>query len=265
MIINQAYKRDLNRCCGPVYFAGETYSFYINGTQRTSDPNFPDFRLDLLPADSLVPVQMNIGPLSQDVDAMGFYNIYGSFEFPTLTFGWYRFGIWDAVDGVYKATSNLIWTDDEATTVNTAIISYRHSSNLYGINFEGLPDLWLRVRLPLIQVGWQPETERKQYRNVTNRRLRNLRNYRDETYKIEGYKLDEKMHRALATIFDHDQVFLNDSFVVPKNVYAVQENEFSVLNNGQIDVVFDDTVALPDSLVDLARTFDPADWSDEFE
>jgi len=264
-IVQEAYKKDRGRLCGPVYFAQEEYSFYLNMNTKTSDPDFANFRLDLrLMGDTVAAVQ-DIGQLLQDIDSLGFYNIYSSFAFPQVLPGWYEYVIYDYVNDIVKAVSNPLLVQEELLTENTAIFSYRDSSNKYGVNFEGMPDFWLRVRLPIIQIDWQPDTERKQYRNVTNRRLRNLRNYKDETVKLQGYKLTEDMHRALSCIFDHDQVFVNDSFIVAKGVYTVQTNDRSIFSNGSIDVVVDETVALPESLISQVSEFDPVDWSDEFD
>jgi hypothetical protein len=265
-IINQSYQKDTGRLIGPVYFPGEVYSFYLNMDAPTSDPDFANFRLDLMAADGITLVQPDIGPLSQHLRGSGFYNIYSVFLCPAVVFGWYRFRIYDHVASLQKALSSPILIEEEAVVKNTAIISYRNSEDRNGIGYETLPDFWNRVRLPLIQLGaTRPVTDRKQYRNASNQRLRNWKSVKDKIATIEAYYVDEELHNAIDEIFDHDNVFLNYTFVVAKEAYALQERIDSKLSKATIDVAIDETVKLPDSLINLVSVFDPIDFTDEFE
>ncbi len=219
-VLNISYAKDQNRCAGPVYFPGELYTFYINFDKPISDPDFEYFRLDLRKDGSDDAIAEDIGKLLKDSVNANFYNIRASYLFPDVRFGWYRLAIIDTVTEVTKALSNPILCEERDQVKNTAYVVYRHKKDLYNFRYEANPNFWNKIRLPMVQTGFRIESERKQYRNVTNRRLRNYKNYKDEVIRIESYYTDEDGHRAFASLYDHDTIFIDSTFIVPKDAYV---------------------------------------------
>jgi hypothetical protein len=257
-ILNQAYANDKGRCFGPIYFPTEVYSLYIN--TPLSDASFDNFRLDLVDWHDNV-VATDIAPLERVMLDAYNYNIY-VFElpFPDVVFGWYRFRIWDTVQAKQKAQSSLFQVEPADTTVNTAMLTYRNKTNRNGCAYELLPNFYHRVRYPLIYGGFQIAQERRQYRNVSNRRLRNLKSYKDYEYKIISYKFNEYHHKVIAEIYEHDTVYLNNSFIVPKTNYTIDEDIRTIQNNGEVWVITDESILYPiEGGVVFGRIF-----SDEF-
>jgi hypothetical protein len=197
----------------------------------------------------------------------GFYNILAIFSFPELPFGWYYFAIYDPVAGETKATSSEIYVEEEEiASINTAMVSFRNETDLHGFRYEANPDFWNRVRLPLIQLGpTRPVADRKQYRNVSNRRLRNWFIQKDKIATIETYFVSEEVHDAIDAIYDHDNLFLNRSFVTAKEAYNIQERQQSYLTKASIDVVIDESVEIPETLLEMVSFFNPDEFSDEFD
>lgn len=263
-IINQAYKRDAKRCDGPIYFAGEVYSIYIPAA--TSDPDFADFRLDVIDIITGATMATDIGVLQQDVIGSGFYNIYASFLWPSLPVGrWYVLAIVDAITGRVKAQTNSVLCEDELLIKNTAIVSYRHNVPKNGVRWDVLLDFWLRIRLPLIQKSYSFEEEKKLYRNVSDGKWRDVYSYIDDVAKIETYNVTEEMHRGIAHIYGHRDVFVNSTKVRAKEGYTVEEKDLSVVAKATSDVYVDYDGEMPASLIALISTFDPIDFSDQFE
>ncbi len=241
-VLNRSYLRDKGRCNGPVCLPGELYTYYINFDDPISDPDFANFRLDLRKIDSDVAVKTNIGSLTKDNLNPFFYNIIVSYIFPDVPFGMYQLAIVDAVNSVTKAVSNPLLVEEEDKAVNTAFVSYRNTKDMFNTRFEANPNLYIKIRLALIETGFRIETERKQYRNVTNRRIRNYRNYKDEVIRIESYYMDRQGHRGMAAIYDHNTIFINNRFVTPKDAYNIEERLTSVLSKGSIEVIVDEEI-----------------------
>ena len=266
-ILNQSYKRDFTRCAGfPIYFPTEAYTFYLNFDQPINDVDFDNFRFDLILADGVTLHTADIGLLEKDDLGNGFYNIFCKWKFPEAPFGLYRFRIYDHVNDVVKCVSNIVQVETPNDAKATAIVSYRNEYNLNSIRFEENPDFWMRVRMPLIQVSISPVKEGKQYRNVSNRRLRNWRSYKDEVVKIESYYLVELTHAAMSVIYDHDTIFINETFIVPKGEYNIEHVQNSIASKATIEAIIDKDEKKPQSLLDiivLGAEFDIAEFSED--
>jgi hypothetical protein len=231
-------------------FSGQEYSFYINFDTPISDPDFANFRLDLRRADAgSVPFLTDIGTLTQDfIDAPFnvFYNILCLFTFPTgVPFGMYQFAIYNTSTAATMAVSSMIQVEEPEMVRNTARVTFRHSINRNNINYEGNPDFYQSFTLPLIQTDFTIDQERKQYRNVSDRRLRNYKSYKDEIAKIESYYFDEEGHKAMSDVYDHDEIFLDLNHVTPKDVYAIEDRPTYQLSKGSINVIVDETIPHP--------------------
>lgn len=245
-IINTAYIKDEGKCWGPVMLPGESYAFYINFDEPIADPSFANFRLDLIDSKTGETVRQGVGILKQDFLPDGiFYNIKCSFRCPDVVFGWYRLQIVDATTGEVKCTSNEINIEELGVVQNTAYVAYRDEVNKYNFLYENDVNYYNKIRLPLIQVGFSIETERKQYKNVTNRRLRNLKSYYDYVVTIQSYKYPEWAHIAINAVYDHTDIYLDNHYVTPKDDYELDAELRSIWSNGSQKVIVDLNVIVP--------------------
>ena len=248
--INRAYKRDIDRGFGAFFFPGQFYAFYLNFSNPVSDPDFANFRLDLRRAEAgSVAIATDIGTLTQDfIDPP--YNIFYSIiieiaNFPGVPFGWYQFAIVDTVSNETKAVSSLILVEEQSMVKNYARITWRNSINREGINYEGNPDFYNTLTVPLIQTDFNIEQDRKTYRNVSDRKLRAYKAFIDEVVKIESYYYDEEGHKAIAKIFDNDQIWLDLTNAVAKDVYQIEDRALSVVSKGFVNAILDDSIPHP--------------------
>jgi hypothetical protein len=244
-ITNTAYIQDANKCFGPIMFPGESYAFYINADEPLSDPNFDTFRLDIMNDATGQVVLTGIGDLEKDEITADFYNIWSSFVCPLLPFGWYRLVIRDTSDDTVKAVSNLINIEEQDKVINTALVAYRNEENKYNFRYEENPDYYNRIRVPLVQVAYKIENDRKQYRNVSDRRLRNLNSYKDFLVTLESYNYNEFGHVAMSSVYDHSDIFVDNHFIIPKENYQIDDERRSAFSKGTIDVYVDLTQAVP--------------------
>jgi hypothetical protein len=260
-ILNRSYARDIGRCWGPIHFAGERYNFLMNAP--VTDPSFDNFRLDLKSLDTGT-ITINIGTLQRTMLDLIRYNIYCSFIFPLVPVGAYQFIIRDTVANVDKAVSNMIIVEDTDAVSNTAQLAYRHKFNKYGYPYEEMPDWYNIVRYPLIHKGFAIEKELRQYRNASNQKLRNYSAYSDHVYTIESYHFTEEGHKEIASIYDHDTIFLNAVFITPKTNYTIEDNIRTVLTNGSIQVVSDESV-VPPAMILIGVVVYSDEYSSEYE
>lgn len=217
-------------------FPGEVYAFYINFTDRVNDPNFDSFRLDLINDATGETVLEGIGTLEKDEIEFGFYNILCSFSCPDVVFGWYRLQIWDQAANSLKAISNPLNIEKPEYVKNTAFLVYRNNEDLFNIQYEKNPDFYNKIRLPLIQLGdIKGPADRKQYRNVSDKRLRNYRTYKDLTVKLQSYKYNEFGHLAAEDMYLHDTIFVDNTAIVPKSEYERDEDIRAELTNASIE------------------------------
>jgi hypothetical protein len=253
-ITNRAYAKNEGKCFAPLFFAGEKYQFALNFIEPTSDIGFPNFSLmirrykDLQTTNSGW-VANNVGVLIQDFIDPPFNVFYvmrvNIAAFPDLPFGMYEFVIHDGNTGIDVTTSGPIQVEEMALAKNISKVFWRNSVNRNNVFYENDPTWYQMLHLPLIQIDYNIDSDRKQYRNVTDRRIRNLRNDKDEVVTLESYYFDEVGHLGLAEIFDHDTVFIERAFVVAKTEYKVQGKIENVLSKGTIDVIIDKTIKNP--------------------
>jgi len=246
-ILNTAYKRDEGRCWGPVFFPGETYAFYINFDEPIDAPNFGSLSLDLVDYITGQHVATDIGQLEQDMllELPGLYNIKCQFTCPNVRFGWYRLAIMQGTSVV--CISAPINVEEPNLVANTTYVAWRNKENKFGYQYEnpGNENWYNKLRLQIIQRTYRIESDRKTYRNATNRRMRSLLNYSDYVIMAESYRFSEAGHLGIAAVYDHDTIFMNDVNVVPKDDYAVEDALQSVLCNATISLYIDGTTKPP--------------------
>ena len=231
-----AFTRNYPSC--PVYAPGERYAFYANFDQPISDPAFANFRLDIYKGNT--PVLTNIGTLQQDMVTGFTYNIYSIFDFPELTNGYYQFVIFDAVANVIKATSNFILVENDPAFYNNApMVMYRNESNIYGFNYELLTDFFNIFRLSLIKIDAQYDLQKTQYRNTSDKRLRNIKSYRFKYRKIESYYFTEDDHDAASVMYEHDGIYIDGVKYETKDAYQVTVDPINDETKGSVNAYVD--------------------------
>jgi hypothetical protein len=220
----------------PVYVPGEQYSFYINFERPISDGGFNNFRLHLISCenDSLIE---NFANLEKDQVNEAQYNIYAEFTFPVAADGVFKFGIWDNSQNKYKAISNTFTIYSDVT--KTAVLKYRSPYDYERFGYSRLPEYFNVFRLPLILIDLQYESQKSQYRNVSDRKFRNYRSYRDKVIKVESYYFDENSHEAISCAYEHEVLIINDQLFVPKGGYEIDEIPDRDTKKGSIELYAD--------------------------
>ena len=239
------YIKDPDNCMLPVYVPGEKYSFYINFQNAINDPDFANFRLNVVVANTQVNASLNIGALKKHILENELYNIYCEFTFPPMANNTYYFEIVDVVKAVSKAKSNYILVENTAYNLTTQRIEYANELNIDKFYYETLPEFRNIFRLQLSKIDVQFPTEKNQYRNITDHKLRTISSYRDKVVKIESYYFDEDGHEAMASVVDHSEIYIDDQKYVAKTPYQTTTSITSNLYKGEFDAIED-----PDAIID---------------
>jgi len=232
------YVKDRDRCFTPVYVPGENYSFYLNFQNPTNDADFDDFVLRIYKGNAMV--ANNVGVLKKQFVKDIFYNIWCDFIFPVLGNGEFQFVIYDSVKNVEKARSNYILVENTQHDLITQRIEYSNELNGNKFYYESLPGFTNKFRLPLSKIDVQFPSEKKQYRNITNNKLRTFQTFRDKVVKIESYYFDEDAHEAMSAVVDCNNVIIGGSKYVPKTGYNINNNISSLISKGDFEA-YEDT------------------------
>lgn len=245
-VLNTAYAQDKKRAFGPIFFAGEYYSFYINLNNPTTDSGFSSWELLLYSTESDVFINIPGATMTKDLVLASYYNVIIKIPaFPSVKFGLYQFVIRNRFTLNEIVRSSYFDVEEISKAPNVARVFYRHTRNKFGFNYEANPTFYNIITLPLIQIDYNIDTDRTQYRNITDRRVNNIKSYTDKIIKIESYNFDEQGHEAMAAIYEHDTVFINRKFIVAKDSYTVAARISSVLAKGSINVYVDDSIVNP--------------------
>lgn len=240
MSIPKLYEKEWNNRKFPIYVPGEEYSFYINSDDPISDSGFDNFRLDLISCDPLVVNQENIGQLQKDVINELEYRIYCPlFVFPQTTQGYYKFGIFDTVTESYKAISNVFTVEE--TNENTTLVKYRSPYDFMNFGYSRLPEYYNVYRVVLSIIDSQFESEKSQYRNVSNNKFRNYKSYRDQVITVESYYFDENSHEAMSAVYEHEEFLLNGLLYVAKGGYQIEVTPERKYKKGTIELYLDNS------------------------
>lgn len=234
-------KKDRGNCQEPVYVPGEEYSFYMNFENLINDPDFANFRLNIIdPNFPLVFVASNIGILKKHIINADFYNIYCEFTFPALKNREYQFVIRDIVKGVNKATSNIILCENERFDDITQRVEYSHIFNIDGFYYESLPGYTNKFRIQTSKIDYQFTAEKTQYRNITgNHELRTFTSFRDKKIKVEAYYFDEDAHEAMAAMIDCKNMLIDGTRYTATTGYNVITNQLRNKTKGEFDAIED--------------------------
>lgn len=260
--------RDAARALTPVYVPGETYAFVINADQLFTDPNYTMLGLRIVNANSGNIVADNFAILQFAFPhglSSPIYQIFARFAFPYgIQNGQHRFEIYSAAEDItlrneetgmpllsedgdplmaesYSArlTSNVILVENDITKT-TSQISFRHNADFYGTFYDaveqaaGAPFRQI-FRLPLSQIDLQFESEKKTYRNISDRKLRTIRSYRDANVKFIGINFDDEGHEALSAAIEHDDLEIDGVPVEPKTALTINTNPAAILNSSNFD------------------------------
>lgn len=224
-MIRKIFANDNRRAFTPIFIPGETYSFVMNEGPFTDTEGLDQFLIlqlyrasdDSLAAayiPRLIPVLLaSFGSLPGNANP---YYLYAVFTFPNVPIGEYYFTITSNQTGEIKARSNVVICEPDCFET-TALIKYRNSYDLYNIPYSILPDNFYNImRLPLTQVKITAESEKKQYRNASDHRFRNVRSYLDYGYTLSFVNLDEAMYKTLSQVLEHDFISVNNEIITPK-------------------------------------------------
>ena len=224
----------------PFYVPTEAYSFYINFENPINDPDFDDFRLDIY--QGAIEKDTNTGTLQKQLIDGDFYNIYCDFFFPALPNGQYQFVIKDTNTGLEKARSNYFIVQNTNYDLISQRLEYSSELNTSNFYYETLPAYTNKFRLALSKIDYQFPSEKKQYRNITNKQLRTITSFRDKTVKIESYYFDESGHEAMSSVIDHSRIIIGGSQYYPKSGYSVSTNPITELVKGEFEAYEDQAI-----------------------
>lgn len=217
----------------PVYKSGEIYSFYINFDEPITDPDFDNFKLGVYTCDG-DRVNDDVAVLVKSPVNDFAYNILCIFAMPTLANGRYRFGIYNSSDEI-KCTSNLVLVENEFYD-RTSIIEWSNRYNCYNYYYENHPNFKNKFRVLLIEIDDQFESDMKQYRAASNRKLRNVRAYLDRTVKLQTFNFDKDAHEAMAVICQHDTITINDVDYIAKTGYNIDTDKANPVFSGTAEL-----------------------------
>lgn len=239
MPLQKPYVKDVGRVLTPVYAPGESYAFVINGAYY-SDPNLSNLDLQIWDTDNNV-IKSGFAQLTP-IFAFGaspLYVISCNFSFPySVPNGFYRFVIWTYAEDREVLRSNPILVESEV--LNTTMrLEFSHDEAIYGVPYDKITGGGVfvqRFRLPLAQIDLQFEQEKTTYRNVTDRRLRTLKSYRDNNFKIEARGFDDEGNEALSAVLDHRYVQVNGLAVEPKTALTISTTQIANTQKASFEV-----------------------------
>lgn len=233
---------------------GEAYSFCINFDTPISDPDFANFKLGLYTCSDDSRVIDELGTLQQSFVSAIEYNILCEFVLPSdVEDGFYFLAIYDDTDAIKCHSNGIAIGSDIAQNAYSTRVIWRNSEDTYNFSYEDNEAFYNKMRLPILCKDIQFEDEREQYRDATTKNLRNLNNYRNEIHALQSLLFDRDAHKAMSAIYNHDEIFIDGSFYVPKDAYTIDQVADSRLKNGTInayvskDATFEDIVPTPPS------------------
>lgn len=209
----------------PVLVQGEQISIQIN------------HRFTTLPAGPLkLALVHDFTVVTQDIPVNIYTDSNGSMVYFSYTFAEsmliagcdYRFILYDSATNKLMYLSNFFEIGYlghlETLNNNTLKLKYRHHDNLDGFEYVGLPDFYneLRVRANLTDFGF--DFDRQNYKEVTTGINTREKSQKSKFVQIEPYLFNHYAHEALASLTDHEEVYLNDMKVNSKQGSAVRFN-----------------------------------------
>lgn len=220
----------------PVVCNNEEFTFYINFEEPYTDPNFADFRLDLI--NNVGVVQSNIGPLNKQDLGDGVYNIYSAVTLVGVPIGKYRLAIRNATNDAIVFISNEleVMSLDDAKCYTTRV-QFRASFNMYRYFYLiDLDDFLNTIRLRLYKVDQQSDGTLAQYRAVSSGRLRNVSLELDRLLVFESYFFDDLANRAMEIFAVHDTILLNTKPFIAKGLFKADYVVSNNVNKGRIEM-----------------------------
>lgn len=251
MSFNKIYLKD-DRVFTPIYLPGESYAFFVNTKYALTDPNFDTFELRLLDVDGniihtfVAGTLLKVGYFTSTPGPSDPYQIYAKFVFPYIPVGQYFFQIFDTLTAGERVRTNYIICETENIDKSLRI-KYRNTTNRDGFNYEWLAKYYNIFRVTITQVDYQPNSDKTEYRNISDGKKRTLHTYLDNSYKIQAYHFDENALKALAVALEHDTLIIQGKKVNIKNQMEIRTALQGSLSNGDIEL-FTEEVTNPNSL-----------------
>ncbi len=159
-------------------------------------------------------IQQDI-PVTTIVNAQGTI-AYFSHTFPdseTVAGEDYRFLLYDSTTTAVFYISNYFEIGyaghREEILKQSIALKYRHHTNLDGFEYTDLPSYYneIRVRANLIDHGF--DYDRSNYKEVTTGINTREKSQKSKFVKLEPYLFNEYAHEALASLTDHEEVYIN--------------------------------------------------------
>jgi hypothetical protein len=228
-----------DRCTGVIFKPEEYYQIWLD----VGDVNYDtDLKVKILKngvsitwgggaaITSLTPSEYENG---------GYTNAFLATQFPS-----------DIANGVYQFSFEIdsveVWRSDnfvvDSLPTNSTLIECWNDSDIYGVEYEGLPLFHNILRLPMFEISREYEVSYDSYRESTTGKFRNKKTRRDISVKMEVYFLPEPLHNGLSALLSLDNIRLNNKSVTIKSGYDVERNQRREYNKASFEYYEDGNI-----------------------
>jgi hypothetical protein len=228
-----------DRCTGVIFKPEEYYQIWLD----VGDVNYDtDLKVKILKngvsitwgggaaITSLTPSEYENG---------GYTNAFLATQFPS-----------DIANGVYQFSFEIdsveVWRSDnfvvDSLPTNSTLIECWNDSDIYGVEYEGLPLFHNILRLPMFEISREYEVSYDSYRESTTGKFRNKKTRRDISVKMEVYFLPEPLHDGLSALLSLDNIRLNNKSVTIKSGYDVERNQRREYNKASFEYYEDGNI-----------------------
>lgn len=210
----------------PVFISNEPYNLYLNFEK---DFGILDATQFVLVVEDMFGNDQFIFPFSVNkYKVNGIYQLYLYFK----TLKYYGIGRFKLIDGngtVWFKSQTCLFGDQFVNNTNYFEFSNdRDLGSFYYSTIETLygAKLYQRVRLIIANEGLDIDQEIKQYRNASNRNLRNVNFDTDLIYKLKGYVMAEDDCIALSLSFSPcKEIYVNGIGMTTKSTNKISKKE----------------------------------------
>lgn len=180
----------------------------------------------------------NVAPVQRvfEVDTPSEYKIY--LEDITVSgitpFKEIYFIVYDTIsqEVIFKSNCFQIRPQDHAD--NLARVSYRNSTNIYGYNFEGLPDFYQSLFIDLNAASEEVESKDDTYTEVTTGYERPTEIEQKHIVNFIASRFDIRAHKAMFALSACDDIEINFRKYQRASTYTYKPNNQLSLHNGEI-------------------------------
>jgi hypothetical protein len=142
--------------------------------------------------------------------------------------------IYRATTGEVLVKSNCFTARPQEDYLNLAFLSYRNSTDIYGFQFEALPNFRQELFLDLNVIDTQAEVDKETYSEVTTGYVRPKKTYTKVIHTIESQKFDATAHEGMMGLADMDDIKLDGRVYQPVEGYSYEASKRTSRTNGSI-------------------------------